>query len=290
MSHYSEYENLIASARPRSELWRLLAGVGMTGAFYLGFVLILTNVMQIMPDVADQVRQANTPLGLIINLYAFALLLLALGITLRRLHQRGMESLLGPLAQCWAQFYAVLRVLAVLYVVVWFIPGPDYLTPQPNVEFFRWLALLPIALGALLVQTSTEEIVFRGYFQSQLAARFTSPFVWMVLPSVVFGLLHYAPDIYGENAGLVVLSTSLFGIIAADLTARSGTLGPAIAVHFVNNVGAILLVGLKGWLSELALYVLPLDVADVSAFRWALMLDMVVLLCIWLAARLALRR
>jgi hypothetical protein len=112
----------------------------------------------------------------------------------------------------------------------------------------------------------------------------------MVIPSVLFGLAHYSPGTYGGNAWLVVIWASIFGMIAADLTARSGTLGPTIAVHFVTNVSALLLIAPQGEMSGLALYQYPFTANDESAIRSFLPIDFAVMIVCWLAARLALRR
>ncbi|HBS98322.1 MAG TPA: CPBP family intramembrane metalloprotease, partial [Citreicella sp.] len=104
-------------------------------------------------------------------------------------------------------------------------PWPLSADLQPGLPPVTWLALLPLTLLALLVQTGSEEILFRGYLQSQLAARLPWPAVWLVLPSALFALGHHAPAIYGANAGLVTLWAFVFGLAMADLTARSGTLG-----------------------------------------------------------------
>ena len=51
-----------------------------------------------------------------------------------------------------------------------------------------------------------------------------------------------------------------FGLAAADLTARSGTLGPAIGFHLVNNALAFLLYGEAGGVdSGLALFLFPAE-------------------------------
>ena len=76
----------------------------------------------------------------------------------------------------------------------------------------------------------------------------------------------------------------------ADLTARAGTLGPAIAVHFVNNVTAILIVSMPDNLSGLALYLSPFSLADTEAVRAWLPVDFGFMLVSWLTARLAIRR
>jgi membrane protease YdiL (CAAX protease family) len=150
--------------------------------------------------------------------------------------------------------------------------------------------MLPLSLFVVLIQVSAEEIVFRGYVQQQLAARFKSPLIWMVLPSVLFAFGHYLPDTAGENAVMIAVWAGVFGIMMADLTARSGTLGPAVAVHLWNNVSAILIISLPGDLSGLALYLAPFGMEDAAAMRAWLPVDFALMFVSWLAARLALRR
>ena len=149
------------------------------------------------------------------------------------------------------------------------------------------LLLLPLALLAVLIQTSAEEILFRGYLQQQLAARFRSPVIWMVAPALLFGVLHYRPDA-GANGGLIMLWAAGFALAAADLTARAGTLGPAIGLHFMSNASALL--SAEGTLSGLALFRLQIDMADPVALRPYLLIDATMILIGWLAARLAIRR
>ena len=82
----------------------------------------------------------------------------------------------------------------------------------------------------------------------------------------------------------------MFGVLTADLTARAGTLGPAIALHFINNVSAMLIVSLPDDLSGLALYVVPFSLEDTAAVRAWLPVDFALMIVFWLAARLAIKR
>jgi hypothetical protein len=81
-----------------------------------------------------------------------------------------------------------------------------------------------------------------------------------------------------------------FGLVAADLTARTGNLGAAVALHFTNNISAVLMVGLAGNLGGLTLYQIHLPSGDASKTLLYLALDCLGLLVSWLLARLVLRR
>lgn len=93
-----------------------------------------------------------------------------------------------------------------------------------------------------------------------------------------------------ENAVLIVLWAGVFGLLMADLTARSGTLGPAIAVHFFNNISALLVFASPTSLYGLSLYLMPYDLSDAEALRPWLAVDFALMLVSWLTARLAIRR
>ncbi|RKF12888.1 CPBP family intramembrane metalloprotease [Roseovarius spongiae] len=292
---YGPHQFLIAPARGSEEPWRLLAGCALIVALFLLMSLFYSRIIAVaLPDSAwgangRGVEDASTPWGALANLYIFGLVILALWVVLTVLHTRTLSSLLGASRPAWRQFRRVLVALALLTAAVLPLPAPEALTPGPHLALPTWLAFLPLALLGLAIQTGTEEIVFRGYLQSQLAARFRRPLVWMGLPSALFAALHYAPGNMGDNAWLAVMWAFLFGLAAADLTARSGTLGPAIALHIANNFSAILLAAPEGSFDGLALYTYPFALHDTAIMRTWAPIDMMMLLCSWLAARLALR-
>jgi membrane protease YdiL (CAAX protease family) len=293
---YRAHESFIAPARPASALWRFALGFALAlfGYFALNelyFQIVYGLVGDAGGGFYANLLSGSTAQAMYVLLFSFGLMSVAVGLSVRMIHRRPALGLLGPLPRLWPQFRAVSAMLIALGAVVLILPpwdmGGDFVS---NMGLGRWLILLPLSLLAVLVQVSAEEVVFRGYVQQQLAARFRSPLVWMVLPSALFALGHYLPESAGENALTVALWAGLFGILMADLTARSGSLGPAIAVHFWNNVSAILIVSLPDDLSGLALFLTPFSMADTGAMRDWLPVDFALMLVSWLAARLAIRR
>ena len=158
----------------------------------------------------------------------------------------------------------------------WRSSGCDSLYNSDPLVCDATLLLLPV-LPLLLIQVTTEEVIFRGFLQQQLAARFNSPWLWMVLPSAIFGALHYQPSVLGENALLAVVMTTLIGVFAADLTARTGNIGAAVGLHFVNNFFAMCFLSLSGGMSGVSLYVTPYTVRDTDLLRPLLMTDAIMI-------------
>lgn len=293
---YSAHRGFVAPARHRAETWRLIVGLIMMVVIYLGLLLAIDAMARSMLsdahyfDFRTVISSGKQPAGALFILWSFGCMAIAICAVTHQLHHRSPLSLLGPPMLALRQGLRVVAAVALLFVALWLLPPAD-IPPglAPRTSIANWVMLMPLALPALLVQTSAEELVFRGYLQQQLAARFNAPRVWMLVPAVLFGLMHYRPDA-GSNALLFVVWAGAFSLAASDLTARAGTLGPAIALHFVSNAWAILIFSQDASLSGLSLYHLPIDLADTETVPLLLLVDLAVLLVSWLAARLALRR
>lgn len=291
---YAAYEELIAPARAKPEIWRVVAGMIAANFLPMFLFLMIVNMIggtmgQAMADgvIAAFQTTPNTPGGTLVVLASFFFVFLGLALVLKFLHQRNLATVLGPAADALRDFKTVMKVLIVLSVILMFLPGPELAT-LPNLATRQWVVLLPASIVLLLVQVSAEEFLFRGYMQQQLAARFKSPLIWLTVPSILFGIEHYNPADAGQNAIPIVLVTIAFGVAAADLTARTGNLGAAIALHFTNNFSALLVATFAGPTSGLSLYLYDgtLDSPDLSPF---LMVEAGLILVTWLAARLALK-
>lgn len=293
---YKAHAAFVAPARAYPQLWRLFAGLVLSTFAYIALNQVFFAVAYDLSasrggSLVDELQTGSTPLAMYLLLFSFAFMIAGTALAARLLHRRSLGSLLGPRRKVIHDFRAVslvvLGVMAAVFVLPPYDMGGDFV---PNLPLGTWLLLLIPSLLAVLLQVSAEEIVFRGYVQQQLAARFRSPLIWMVLPSVLFAMGHYLPGSAGDNALLIAVWAGVFGILMADLTARAGTLGPAIAVHFWNNVTAILVVSLPDELSGLALYLSPFSMQDTEALQAWLPVDFAMMFVLWLAARLAIRR
>lgn len=292
--HYAPLSGFVAPARGRTEIWRTLAGLAIAVVFYfVAIQIILGSVMMVMGPVRGtfallELARGSSPSALIQLLFSYLPLAGGLALGLALMMRRRLDSLIGPVRPAVLAFLWVGLPLLLLWVVLMPLStiSPDV---ERHLSFWQQLPWIPLALAGLLIQTGTEELLFRGYLQQQLAARHASPLVWMVVPAVLFGALHYSPDQYGASAWFVVIWAMFFGLAAADLTARTGNLGAAVGLHFANNAATLLLVGLDGRMDGLALYNTVLDLSAPWAELPYLAIDSLSLLVGWLGARLILR-
>lgn len=293
---YAAFHHLIDPARPSAEPWRLALGLLVAFVVMFGLARGVLAVLRALfgaeayLSLVAGLESGDTPLGLLCLLGLTGAMGLGTIVVAELMHGRSTGSLFGPRALFRPQFLRVVLALALLNGAVAALPPWSLAEAmEPGLPAGQWLALLPLTLAALLVQTGSEELLFRGYFQSQLAARFAAPAVWLVLPSAAFAVGHYAPGVYGGNALWIALWAFVFGVAAADLTARSGTLAPAIAMHLVNNFAGVALVSLRGDLSGLALRQFPFGAGDEAQVAALLPADLAMIGLSWLAARVALR-
>lgn len=296
-SPYAAQAPLIAAARRAPDLWRLAVGLVLVAAAVvvlntgLQSALIRLTPRLWLTHFVEPGYQGATPFSMLVTLYSFGFVIVGVGLTLRLLHHRDLASLMGPGNVLMYQFMRVIAAMVAVGAVLMVLPPYNMgMEVRQNLPFSSWLVLLPLSLIGVVIQSASEEVLFRGYIQQQLAARFSSPLVWMALPSALFALGHYLPVQAGDNALLIALWAGMFGLMMADLTARAGSLGPAIAVHVANNVSALIFVSLPDSLNGLALYVVPVSMADTIALRAWLPVDFATALVCWLAARLAIRR
>ena len=179
---YPWHEVLVHAARSRPELWRLIAGCIGVVTIVFGLIAALQAVlMAIAPDfwigqMADPSTQGSTAGSLIILLGTFGFLTVGVAVVAQILHGRSPVTVFGPWPVLVSQFVRVFGFLCLLGVALMVLPPyGDTADLEANLPLARWLLLLPVSLTVVLIQTSAEEVFFRGYLQQQLAARFSSP-------------------------------------------------------------------------------------------------------------------
>jgi len=262
--HFSPaFQRFVAPAQERAEIWRTLIGIGLVFGLFLLTTIVLGLLTAIGGEVLQpglgerlmrEVEEGRTIFATLAMLALISSFIPALWLVLRFLHKRKLRTLLGPSGKIdwrlWKFAAGIILLLAVVDAVTTFATT-DLVQQMPLTKWLTWLAP---SLLFLFLQTSAEELVFRGYLQQQLAARFKSRWIWWFLPSALFGIGHFNPALFGGNAILVVAITTLMGLILADITARFGSLSPAMGLHFANNLVVMLFMNSPGQLSGMSFY------------------------------------
>lgn len=223
---------------------------------------------------ACQLRAANAPYWEIFDTmfttrFGLAVLLLAVGsmwfavlLVMRVLHRRPLSTLLGATARLsWHDFarsFAIWFVVGVVSSAIFFTM--DVTAARSETNLLEWAAaFLPLSLFILL-QSSAEELVFRGYLQQSLAQRFPHWLAWAILPGIAFTLPHWDFEALPWMNAAYLMSVAVFSIAMTVLVCATGNLGAAFGAHFATNLVALLLFSSDGDYRSAALFVgLPMQ-------------------------------
>lgn len=283
----SPLERFAAAAVARRTLWRVLAGLCVVILMLVLTGMALGAAQLWIYDAIDLdiASGFDDPTAALVLLATFLLWRPALWIALRLFHKRSLASLNGPgsggfvLGLASAALFAAITGIGALALV-----GAPHAT---GVEFWTWVMFALIAAPLIYIQSSAEELLFRGYLLQQMHARFTGFWAWALVPSMLFGLLHWNPAGYGAAAAAVLAITGFTGLAFALFTAATGRLGMAKGMHFGFNFVALLLIAPNEAFSALSLAYWPYDR---SSLNHLILLDLVASAALAAAAYAAYRR
>jgi membrane protease YdiL (CAAX protease family) len=264
------FERYRRSPNEKTTLFRLILGSAIAALFWFAttFGVIFAGVYgPTLTGLGDDPLGPGDPVrqflassgGLFATLATFAGIWLGIFIAMRFLHREKFSRLFGNSARLSRSGFlnglAAVLITSVLTELGYLVIIPD--VERGPVALGVWaLYLLPILFFAF-VQTSSEELLFRGYLQRGLAYRFRSPIVWAALPTLVFTALHWNPaSVLGMNIG-VAISIGAFAALLALLVYATGNLGAAMGAHLGNNLVGFLLISHDDTLGGLALFRAP---------------------------------
>jgi membrane protease YdiL (CAAX protease family) len=226
----------------RNAWWRYALGA-VTIAFFwlvLGYVPYL---LLVGAGVSDQMLEY-----LAVNFSIF-MMLAGLVLTVKLIHRRPLLSLVTPEARLdgrrvW-RGALVWAVIAAVIVVIEHLLFPDryYLSFDPE-RFFVFLALVLVLTP---IQTTAEELVFRGYAMQGLGLLTRRPALIAVASSLFFTAPHLLnPEVHQHGVLIMAANYFVIGMLLATITLRDGRLELAVGLHAVNNVFLALIANYEG--------------------------------------------
>ncbi len=262
------FQRYVDAARPgRNEPWRVLLGALLIALVWTAGTILfvvaaipLLSLLSTGQDDTERVFDAlgATPIGVASVLASFLFIWPGVWLALRLFNRRAFGSVLGGNGRLsWPDFRRGLAAVFVVSLVAEAAMLPVGPLPERNaaIGLGLWLLLLLPFAALVFLQSSGEELAFRGYLLQSLAARFESPLVWGAAPALLFTLVHWNAAAVPWMNATVLLAIAAFAATAIVLVYATGNLGAAMGVHFGMNVFGILFVSHAGWLSGAALFV-----------------------------------
>ncbi|CAI8320860.1 MAG: Uncharacterised protein [Bacteroidota bacterium] len=225
-------------------------GLYVVGVFILGVVILMGNFPFGMALAAERGAEATqlsmveqmqvlpSNITLFLLLLPFALAFVAILLITKLLHKLSLRELITSRAKVdWKRirfsFGAVALSFIVMLIVGYFI-DPESVQWNFKPKSFAMLVLISVVMVPL--QTSAEELFFRGYLMQGLGRIFPMRLLPFIITSTLFGLLHFAnPEV--DKLGDIILITYLAtGFFLGAITLMDEGLELALGFHAGNNL------------------------------------------------------
>jgi len=242
----SRNEYLDSVRNGRNEFWRyLLVNLAMIFTSLVLTVVLLVGAFILEGGVTFDLSQLSPISVFLVTMLPFPAALGVLWIGQRWIHHRPILQLVNP-------FGKVRWRLLLLSAAVWFglavvsdlvlsrLQSGNYVW---TFELKKFLPFLLLSLILVPLQTSTEEFIFRGYLAQGLSLLNAGIWPSLIIPALVFGLLHgFNPEVGAYGMLLTLPFYIAFGFMAGWLTLRSRGLELSLGLHMANNLYASLIV------------------------------------------------
>lgn len=187
--------------------------------------------------------------GFLLLIIIFAFALGGLYLVVKYLHNKNFKDLITP--KVTVDFRKILFAFGFWMILTLLMEGLYYIISPENYTF-RWsgssfMILLVISLLFLPIQTSFEELFFRGYIMQGIAYFTKNKWLPILLSSVFFGLVHGTnPEVAEYGFWTMQLYYLLAGLFLAIITVLDDGLELALGVHAATNIGGATLFTYKG--------------------------------------------
>ncbi len=189
----------------------------------------------------------NFMLVLLLGMFVFTFV--SFYYSVKRIHQKRFISIITAYPNIrWGQILFAFLVWGGIFLLMF---GIDYfwISRQNYVFNFQWekfVILFLITVLFLPVQTSFEEIFFRGYLMQALALLSKNAVFSLLFTSLLFGLAHMNnPEADKFGAWVMLPYYSLFGLFLGLLALWNNGLELSIGIHAANNILSALLITSK---------------------------------------------
>lgn len=201
------------------------------------------EIMLKMGDMDVLMGTLESNLNFFLLLLGFAGGFLAIIFVVKLFHNLKLKQLITSRASIdWKRVGLSFGIIALLVsgsvILDYKLSPEDY---QLNFQPQKFLVLALIGIIMVPIQTTFEELLFRGYLMQGFGTAFKSRAVALIVTSTLFGLMHIAnPEVgkLGYQALIVYIGT---GFMLGIITLMDEGLELAIGFHAANNLVTALL-------------------------------------------------
>ena len=203
---------------------------------------ISVNDMEKMSALEIRLMLGNN-MFIIVQLIPFIILLIFLLFAVRKLHKRPILSLFTIRPEIdFKRIFFSFSVWSMFLFISLFISMKSGAELKWNFNPNTFGMLVGISFFIIPLQTTFEELFFRGYLIQSLGRRFNTPLFPMLLSGVIFGLMHFSnPEVNVLGTGILGYYI-LTGIFTSLMAVMDEGLELGIGFHAANNIFGCLIV------------------------------------------------
>lgn len=235
-----------------NKFWKYILGsIFIVGASFLGQLPMLALLLfqtsfrgRSYPTTDEELLHFFEPnLNLFLLLISFVFSLGGIYFAVRFLHQQKFLSIVTARKKMdWRRvgysfcIWSIFTVISTLLMC--------YLNPadfEINFQFIPFLILTVIATLLVPIQTSVEELIFRGYLMQGFANLFKNKWLPLLMTSSIFGLMHlFNPEVI-KMGNIIMVYYIGTGLLLGIMTLMDDGMELALGFHAANNlIGALL--------------------------------------------------
>lgn len=194
-------------------------------------------------DTSAMITVFGNNLFLTIVLFPFIVVLLTLFVCIKIIHKRNVLTLFTIRESFdWKRFFFSFSVwgsVMAIFLVISFLAGYPI---EWNFDASTFFMLFFISIFILPLQTTCEEVLFRGYLLQGFGSIFKRGVFPVVITGVLFGLMHGAnPEV--EKIGVILLVYYIVnGLFLGVVALMDDGLELTMGYHAINNIFAALIV------------------------------------------------
>ncbi|MBE9228565.1 CPBP family intramembrane metalloprotease [Phormidium sp. LEGE 05292] len=189
--------------------------------------------------------------GFVVSMAGFPVFLAGILIAVTLIHQRHPRTLITAREQIsWTRvghgFVAGFVPWVLLAGLGQYLLYPNSFSFNSDLKTFAFF--VPIALILTAIQTTTEELFFRGYIVQGASLIWSNRVFLLIVSAVIFTLPH-ATNPESQEGGWIGMFVGIFvgtGLLYAIVSLIDGTTELAIGAHFANNIAYFLLFNWSG--------------------------------------------
>lgn len=242
----SDLENSICflklASRGKNTWWRYIVSI---------FLIFFTwQIIGSIPYVVIMLMDyARFPLIAYLALsFSFICLISATILAVRIIHQRNPLTLIT--SEKSLSVRKILISAGAWFLIILIISLFDAVLHPGSYKFtFEWKSFflfLPLAIILTPIQTSAEELLFRGYFLQGLNFLTGNKWILSTISGILFAIPHFLNPEMEHGFILLALFYFAFGWFLTMITLQSNRLEYALGIHAANNLTTVLLANYVG--------------------------------------------